>query len=205
MATDKKSFILYADIIGMVEKLPDDQAGRLFKIILDYVNDKDPEVDDLLLQIAFEPIKLSLKRDLSKWVGYIKKQSDNGKKGGRPPIDKETQKTQPFLIEPKKADSVSVSVSVSDSVSVSVDEETIDNDFEKLPTNDKKIFEMFRRAAPREISDATLIIEVGKFRNKYPDILTNQSGPLVNAWVAKINTNGTVKKSSNAAPIFDRP
>ena len=121
MAEDKKSFILYADIIGIVEKLPDEKAGQLFKIILNYVNDKDPIIEDLLLQIAFEPIKLTLKRDLKKWIDYKEKQSENGKKGGRPkkPTEEtETQKTQPFFEKPKKADSVSVSVSVSDNVSV---------------------------------------------------------------------------------------
>lgn len=108
MATGKKSFILYADISDMVSELPDDQAGKLFKIILDYVNDKNPEPTDLLLKIAFNPIKQQLKRDLKKYEQYIEKQRDNGKKGGRPSVKIETQKTQAFNSEPKKADSDNV-------------------------------------------------------------------------------------------------
>jgi hypothetical protein len=77
------------------------------------VNDENPPCDDLLLSIAFEPIQQSLKRDLKKYEVYIGKQKENGAKGGRPKKEEETQITQPFFQEPKKADSVSVSVSES--------------------------------------------------------------------------------------------
>lgn len=107
MAKDKKSFLLYCDLIHTIEKLPNEKAGELFKIILQYVNDKNPIIEDLLLQISFEPIKQSLKRDLVKYTQFIEKQSYNGSKGGRPKKPKETQKTQAFLNKPKKADSVS--------------------------------------------------------------------------------------------------
>ena len=85
MAENKKSFILYSDLIHTVSKLPNDKAGELFKHILAYVNDENPVSEDLIIQIAFEPVKLQLKRDLKKWESYIEKQSENGKKGGRPP------------------------------------------------------------------------------------------------------------------------
>jgi uncharacterized phage protein (TIGR02220 family) len=111
MAENKKSFILYADLINIVSKLPKEKAGKLFLHILEYVNDLDPVTDDLLLQIAFEPVKLSLKRDLKRYENYIEKQRENGLKGGRP-LKSETQITQAFLEKPKKADSVSDSDSV---------------------------------------------------------------------------------------------
>jgi len=109
MAKDKKSFLLYCDLIHTIEKLPNEKAGELFKIILQYVNDKNPIIDDLLLQISFEPIKQSLKRDLIKYSQFVEKQSFNGSKGGRPKKAKESQKTQAFIEKPKKADSDSVS------------------------------------------------------------------------------------------------
>ena len=61
---NKKGFILYADIQNVINKLSDDYAGKLFKHILAYVNDENPTTNDLLLEIAFEPIKQQLKRDL---------------------------------------------------------------------------------------------------------------------------------------------
>ena len=66
MATNKKSFLLYCDIIHTIEKLSDEQAGKLLKHILRYVNDQDPIAEDVLTEIAFEPIKQNLKRDLVK-------------------------------------------------------------------------------------------------------------------------------------------
>lgn len=120
MAEGKKSFVLYCDIKHTVDHLTDDQAGKLFKHIIDYVNDKNPESSDIIITLAFEPIKQQLKRDLKKWVGYVEKQRDNGKKGGRPPLIKETQKTQAFLDKPKKAANVSVDVNVNDNVTDTV-------------------------------------------------------------------------------------
>jgi uncharacterized phage protein (TIGR02220 family) len=82
MAEGKKSFIIYCDLIHVVSKLPNEKAGELFKHILEYVNDNNPETDDLLLQVLFEPIKLQLKRDLQKWENESLKRSDSGRLGG---------------------------------------------------------------------------------------------------------------------------
>jgi hypothetical protein len=124
MAENKKGFILYADLISTIEKLPDEIAGKLFKIILEYVNDKHPIIDDLLLQIAFEPIKMQLKRDLEKWDEFKKKQSINGSLGGRPkkdiPLDK-NPKNPSLVLESQK------SLNVNDNVNVNVNE--IDNKY----------------------------------------------------------------------------
>ena len=114
MAKDKKSFLLYCDQQGVFNKLPDEIAGRLIKHIFAYVNDENPPCDDLLLSIAFEPIKTQLKRDLRKYEVYIEKQKENGAKGGRPKKEEETQITQPFFQEPKKADNVTATATVTE-------------------------------------------------------------------------------------------
>jgi hypothetical protein len=116
MAKDKKSFILYTDQSGVFNQLPDEIAGKLIKHIFAYVNDENPISDDLIINIAFEPIKQSLKRDLKRYEEYVDKQSVNGAKGGRPKKPTETQITQAFFEKPKKADSDSVSDSVNDNV-----------------------------------------------------------------------------------------
>lgn len=81
MAEGKKSFLLYCDMIHTVRKMPKDKAGELLLHILEYVNDENPETDDLLLQLVFEPIKQQLKRDLNKWELEINKKSNSGKLG----------------------------------------------------------------------------------------------------------------------------
>jgi hypothetical protein len=114
MAQDKKSFLLYCDQQGVFNKLPDEIAGKLIKHIFAYVNDENPPCDDLLLSIAFEPIKTQLKRDLKKYEVYIEKQKENGAKGGRPKKEEETQITQPFFQEPKKADNVTATATATE-------------------------------------------------------------------------------------------
>ncbi len=129
MAENKKSFILYCDMIHTVSKMPDDKAGQLLKHILDYVNDKNPITEDLIIQLTFEPIRQQLKRDLRKWQEYSKKQSDNGKLGGRPKSQQKPNKAMGSLANPKKANltqpnptkakkAVSVNVNANDNVNV---------------------------------------------------------------------------------------
>jgi hypothetical protein len=100
----KKSFILYCDLIHAVEELTDDQAGKLLKIILQYVNDQNPEIEDQILKVAFTPIKLALKRDLEEWKKTCDRNKVNGEKGGRPPKEPKTQKTHSVSEKPIKTD-----------------------------------------------------------------------------------------------------
>ena len=57
MAENKKSVLLYCDIIHTVKELEDDEAGRLFKHYLEYINDLNPDAPDKLTKLLFEPIK----------------------------------------------------------------------------------------------------------------------------------------------------
>lgn len=78
MASGKKSFVLYSDLIHTVNKMPREKAGDLFIHILQYVNDLNPETDDLIVQLTFEPIKQQLKRDLEAWESELDKKSTGG-------------------------------------------------------------------------------------------------------------------------------
>lgn len=77
MAKDKKGFVLYADMKGTFDKLPNEKAGELIKHIFSYVNDENPEPKDLIIEIAFEPIKNQLKRDLKKYEKTCNKNREN--------------------------------------------------------------------------------------------------------------------------------
>jgi hypothetical protein len=80
MAKDKKSFLLYCDTIHTVDKLSNEKAGELFKHILAYVNDMNPTTNDFIIELAFEPIKQSLKRDLIKYEDKRLKNKENAYK-----------------------------------------------------------------------------------------------------------------------------
>lgn len=109
MAKDKNSFLLYCDIIHTVEKLDDVQAGKLFKHLLKYVNDQDPTPENPLVEIAFEPIKQSLKRDLIKYEGIRERNRENANKRWNATASDRIPKVPN---DTKNADSDSVSDSV---------------------------------------------------------------------------------------------
>lgn len=104
MAENKKSVLIYCDLIHTVKHLPDELAGKLFKHFLAYVNDENPQTDDVMLKIAFEPIKQQLKRDLQKYNNIVERNKKNGAKGGRPKNPKEPTGLTGNPKEPKKAD-----------------------------------------------------------------------------------------------------
>ena len=110
----KKSFLLYCDLKHTIDKLTDETAGRLLKLILDYANGDFNEPTDLLLQVVFEPIKQSLIRDLEKYDAKVIRNRENGSKGGRPSKEDNPQKPTGLNNNPlkaKKADSDNDSVS----------------------------------------------------------------------------------------------
>jgi len=109
MAEGKKSVLLYCDLIHTVRKLDNEMAGKLFKHYLSYINDEDPQTDDILLEVVFEPIKQALKRDLTKWEGIKQSRSKAGK------ISAEVRATNKL-----QQSSTNPTVSVNDSVTVNV-------------------------------------------------------------------------------------
>jgi len=143
MAENKKSFIAYCNWMETFEELPDDKAGQLAKHLFRYVNDLNPQTDDILIKAVFANIKHTLKRDLKKYEQYIDKQKINGAKGGRPKKNpEEPKKPKPFSknpTKPKKADSVNVSDSVND------------NDINNIP-----VYEDFKNYALENVKDVDL-------------------------------------------------
>lgn len=130
MAKDKNSFILYADLLLTISKLTDVKAGKLFKMILEYVNDKNPESDDILIQVAFEPIKQQLKRDLRDWEQKKEKRAEAGRVGGLKSGEnrsktKQNEANVPFLKHGEANEAVTgngtVTVTVNDTVILSIE------------------------------------------------------------------------------------
>lgn len=120
MAENKKSFVLYVDWITTFEQLSDKEAGVLIKHLFKYVNDQNPKLDNRILNIAFEPIKNSLRRDLKKWEANKVKRSEAGKLGGIKSGESRRREANEANASHAKQNEANeaVSVSVSDSVSV---------------------------------------------------------------------------------------
>jgi hypothetical protein len=113
MAKDKKSFVLYSDQRSIIDMLSDEQAGQLLKHIYSYVNDENPELKDLSLKLAFEPIKLQLKRDLKKWDNQREQRIRAGK------ISAENRKRKSTSVNEKER---KATVNVNGNVNVNVND-----------------------------------------------------------------------------------
>lgn len=202
MAENKKSFILYCDILNVVDKLTDEQAGRLFKHILGYVNDQNPELDDILLEIAFEPIKQALKRDLVKYEDKKLKRSESGKAGANKrwqnianatnDIAKIANAKSEWQTMANIADSVNVSVSVNDNVNVNDSVSVINK--QKTPTIDQVIDKFISLDGTTEMAERYFSSNEarGWIYNGSPIINWEASIPAyIKAWKAKDNKQMT--------------
>ena len=86
----KKSFILFADYRMHVNRLSDEAAGRLFKGILQYVQEGiepqfPPTADvaaDAAVGMAFSFIKLQISRDVEKYEAVSQRRAEAGRLGG---------------------------------------------------------------------------------------------------------------------------
>lgn len=81
MAKDKKTVVIYSDWIATFDKLTDEEAGKLIKHLLRYVNDQNPEADRMT-ELLFAQMKQQLKRDLKKWEQIKEARSKAGRFGG---------------------------------------------------------------------------------------------------------------------------
>lgn len=139
MAVDKKSFLLYADLIHTVRKMGTENAGELFLHILEYVNDNNPTTDNLIVDLTFEPIKQQFKRDLKKWDSIKEKRSLAGLKSAEKRKQKATKATSVKSVQQKATNptvNVNGNVTVNDNVTV-IDEEEVK---EKTSTSSNSLF-----------------------------------------------------------------
>lgn len=85
----KKSFVLYNDYQQHIERLTDEQAGKLFKAIFDYVNTGTIALLEGQADMAFSFIALQLDRDVEKYEEICRKRSENGRAGGLARVENE--------------------------------------------------------------------------------------------------------------------
>lgn len=223
MAENKKSFIAYVDWNFIFKKLSDEEAGKLAKMLFSYVSDENPSAPDRITELIFEPIKLSLKRDLIKYENTKEKRVNSGRLGGirsgevrSKPTTNETNEanaSKTKQVQANEAVSDSVSVTVSDSVTESKKENHFtppdlsnSNLFRKpnIPTKDQVLQSFMGFGGTKEMSDAfwneceaTEWFYKGSpmmnFRNRVPSYVTNWKKNESGRKI--IPTNGNIKQS----------
>jgi hypothetical protein len=172
MAKDKKSFILYSDAIHTVEKLSDTDAGQLLKHLLRYVNDQNPTTDNALVEIAFEPIKQQLKRDLVKFEDVKGKRSEAGKAGA-------TKRWQDIANANKGIQTIA-NIAVNDNDNVNVISKDIYRSFAHLSISNADIEKLLDKYSINEIDEVLDSIENFKGNKKYTSLYLT-----ANKWLSK--------------------
>lgn len=121
----KDSFILYTEQKEVIDKLTDEQAGKLIKAIYEYVEtDKMPQLDSLL-EIVIIPFKQNIDRNIDKWEQIKQKRSEAGKIGAEIKKQKQAKQANANFAKSKEAnqavnvnENVNVNVNVNDNVNV---------------------------------------------------------------------------------------
>lgn len=152
MAEDKKSFVMYADLIHVIRKLVEQDrlnktnyAGELFLHIWEYVNDNEPIPINFIIDMAFEPIKQQLKRDLSRYADKKIKFSEAGKKSAEAKrlakID-ENVSTKSTNVENVKTNTTFSTVNVNDTVNVNVTDILLEKETKGIFSFEKSLIEL---------------------------------------------------------------
>lgn len=152
----KKSFVLYTDQREVFDELSDEDAGRLIKHIFSYVNDENPSTDDLLLKVAFLPIKTQLKRDLKIWDEKKLQRAEAGRKGG---IAKSSNAKQ-SLANPSNATNDVANLAVNVNVNGNV------NDIYKQTASELNVDEESHNQIFRDLWKSTVWLEGIAMKNK---------------------------------------
>jgi len=186
---NKKSFILYADIHSTVQHLNNEKTGELFKLILAYVNDENPLTDDIVLKVAFEPIKQQLKRDLRVWKNKKNVRAEAGRKGGLAKSSNAKQKIANLAVN----DTVNVNVNVS---------KDIYREFNHLSISKNEYLKLLEEYKKENIDEVLDSIENYKKNNKYKSLyltaknwlkrdysIKTNNDPLVNYVKSQMNVN----------------
>ena len=117
----KESFILYTEQKEVIDKLTDEQAGKLIKAIYEYVEtEKMPELDPLL-DIVIIPFKQNIDRNIGKWEQIKQKRSEAGKIGAEIKKQKQAKQANANFAKSKQANQA-VNVNVNDNVNVNVND-----------------------------------------------------------------------------------
>ena len=73
---EKKSFQLYKDTLKILDRLTDEQAGKLFRAIVDYNNGETPNLDETL-SLVFFPFENQFIRDVGAYINKCEINKEN--------------------------------------------------------------------------------------------------------------------------------
>lgn len=87
------NFMVDTSLKDCVNILSDTRAGKLFKLLFEYAENQDIDQSQLdsAVRLPFNAFKPGVDKGRKKYISVIKRNRENGKKGGRPKKPKTTQ------------------------------------------------------------------------------------------------------------------
>lgn len=127
----RKSFVLYTEWENTFNRLSNELAGELIKVIFDYVRTGEiPQIDNAVVDGVFSAFQPSIDRNISKYDAAIEQRKEAGKRSA------EKRKRDATTVESRLRTST-VSDSVSDSVS-----DTLSLNGESVREGANKVFDL---------------------------------------------------------------
>ena len=137
----RKSFVLYTEWENTFNRLSNELAGELIKVIFDYVRTGEiPQIDNAVVDGVFSAFQPSIDRNISKYDAAIEQRKEAGKRSA------EKRKRDATTVDESKRDATTVesrlrTSTVSDSVSDSVSD-TLSLNGESVREGANKVFDL---------------------------------------------------------------
>jgi len=173
----RDSFVLYTSIAETLERLTDAQKGELFQAILDYELDKEINITDSIVEIAFIPIRQSLEQNNAKWEKTKAARSEAGKKSAEVRRQKATNLTNVDFVQTKEnkkeQKGTNSTVYVNDNVNVYVNDKDIKDvrhrrgEYSHVLLSDKDIEKLNKDYGEEKTKQAITYLDEYKERKGY--------------------------------------
>ena len=137
----RKSFVLYTEWENTFNRLSNELAGELIKVIFDYVRTGEiPQIDNAVVDGVFSAFQPSIDRNISKYDAAIEQRKEAGKRSA------EKRKRDATTVDESKRDATTVesrlrTSTVSESVSDSVSD-TLSLNGESVREGANKVFDL---------------------------------------------------------------
>lgn len=100
----KNTIIVYTDLMEQLEELSLEERGTILTAMIKYQMGEELPKMSKLLKLVFIPIRQSIDRDNASYILKCEINRKNGKLGGRPKNQTDTEKTERLNEKPKKPD-----------------------------------------------------------------------------------------------------
>lgn len=165
--TYKDSYVMYKNWSNGIQKLTDEQAGKLIKAICAFQNGEEAEPDDIAASALFEIFKVKMTEDAEAYKAKVEKLKDNFKS------QKGKEKSQKDKNKPQKENKKHQKDVVATDTDTLTDTDTIKKnygEYKHVLLSDKDIENLKKKHSHQEIQDAIdyldAYIEDKKYKSK---------------------------------------